>query len=83
MTFKYGEIVSNEDLQNLFSKSVVEYNGLDYTQIASLTSGQVRYTGTKDGDYFNVYSDQCYDVDSDMKIFNYLEDRISKIEGRT
>ena len=84
MTFKAGEIVTSDYLEGLFTRAVLEYNSLDYTQISSLTSGQVYFTGgVIDGDYLNVYSEQSYQTDSDMDIFKYLEERVSKIEGRT
>ena len=86
MTLKAGEIVTSDYLESLFTRAVLEYNSFDYTQISSLTSGQVRYVGSteaKSGDYLNVYSEQSYAMDQDMDIFKYLEERVSKIEGRT
>ena len=86
MTFKAGTVITSEYLEELFTRSVLEYNSLDYTQISSLTSGQVRYVGSteaKSGDYLNVYSEQSYAMDQDMDIFKYLEERVSRIEGRT
>lgn len=83
MTLKFGEKVTQEYLENFFTKSVLEYNSLDYTQIASLTSGQVFFTsGEVNGDYFNIYSEQSYQTDADMDIFRYLRERVEKIEGR-
>jgi len=86
MTLRHGQVVTEAFLEDLFSTAVINYNALDYLQIAAITSGQVLYKpnhpSNLGGDFLNVYSEQSYEMRGDMDILRHLREEVKELMER-